>query len=257
MEEPTALVRWTMYFFGSGVAVFPGAAGILFLVLQAVRGGRVGRLLTATVLTVGVFLILCGSPVLPVWYVGLSGLWFVYLSIWRLRERFLIISDASRVRPLTQKLFGRRTVLVTAIVWLGTGLLVELPYQVLWPVPIADLQLLVVADSVTAGLTDGEETWPMLVARDLKLNVVDASQPGATLESAIQQNARLADATGLLILEIGGNDLLEGLPVDQFTKSLDRLLSSVVAPGRTVLMFELPLPPLCSRYGAAQRRLAR
>jgi lysophospholipase L1-like esterase len=34
------------------------------------------------------------------------------------------------------------------------------------------------------------------------------------------------------------------------------LLDRVVSRGRVIVMFELPLPPLCNEYGRIQRRLA-
>ncbi|HEX5106265.1 MAG TPA: hypothetical protein VFV87_20740, partial [Pirellulaceae bacterium] len=42
----------------------------------------------------------------------------------------------------------------------------------------------------------------------------------------------------------------------QFERDLDRLLERVAVPGRTIVMFELPLPPLANEYGRIQRRLA-
>jgi acyl-CoA thioesterase-1 len=60
----------------------------------------------------------------------------------------------------------------------------------------------------------------------------------------------------VLLLEIGGNDLLGSTSAAQFSDDLDRLLSRVCVPGRTVLMFELPLPPFRNEYGRVQRRLA-
>jgi len=60
----------------------------------------------------------------------------------------------------------------------------------------------------------------------------------------------------LLLIEIGGNDLLMGVSSDEYGKSLDALLSRVTAPNRTVVMFELPLLPNKIAYGQIQRRLS-
>jgi acyl-CoA thioesterase-1 len=118
--------------------------------------------------------------------------------------------------------------------------------------------LCVVGDSVTAGLDDGEDTWPKQLSRRLSTSVVDASQPGATLKSARQQVELLNQQGGdVLLLEIGGNDLLEGLPIAVFERDMDQLLQACRRSGRSTVMFELPLPPLAMRYVAIQRRLAR
>jgi lysophospholipase L1-like esterase len=60
----------------------------------------------------------------------------------------------------------------------------------------------------------------------------------------------------IVLIEIGGNDLLAGTPSSEFRRALDALLSKVSAPGRTLLMFELPLLPNKIAYGQIQRRLA-
>jgi lysophospholipase L1-like esterase len=65
----------------------------------------------------------------------------------------------------------------------------------------------------------------------------------------------LTDGDHLVLIEIGGNDLLMGVSSDEYGKALDALLSKVAAPNRTVLMFELPLLPNKIAYGQIQRRL--
>ena len=50
--------------------------------------------------------------------------------------------------------------------------------------------------------------------------------------------------------------MLEGLLVAKFETDLDQLLTEVVQTDRSIVMFELPLPPLCASYGVAQRRQA-
>jgi acyl-CoA thioesterase I len=63
-----------------------------------------------------------------------------------------------------------------------------------------------------------------------------------------------------VLIEIGGNDLLDGTASATFEANLDRLLAAATpppgAPARTVIMFELPLFPHRIAYGRIQRRLA-
>ena len=67
--------------------------------------------------------------------------------------------------------------------------------------------------------------------------------PGATAKSALKNCRDMPAQGGVVLVEIGGNDLLGGTPSPLFASDLDRLLAKVCQPGRTVLMFELPLPP--------------
>ena len=53
----------------------------------------------------------------------------------------------------------------------------------------------------------------------------------------------------LVLIEIGGNDLLMGVSSSEYGRALDALLSKVAAPNRTVVMFELPLLPNKIAYG--------
>jgi acyl-CoA thioesterase-1 len=42
----------------------------------------------------------------------------------------------------------------------------------------------------------------------------------------------------------------------EFARDLEELFRGVCQPGRRVVMFELPLPPLYNEFGRIQRRLA-
>ena len=67
----------------------------------------------------------------------------------------------------------------------------------------------------------------------------------------------MTEPRALVLLEIGGNDVLAGTPPQDFERALDALLGRLRAGDRTVIMLELPLPPLYNSYGRIQRRLAR
>ena len=74
------------------------------------------------------------------------------------------------------------------------------------------------------------------------------------------QSQRLPPLTAedhLVLIEIGGNDLIANVPSMTFEKNLEALLRRVSASERTVVMFELPLLPHKISYGRIQRRLAR
>jgi lysophospholipase L1-like esterase len=259
MEEPNTLVRWTIFVFASGEAAFLGAFLVATVVALGFHGGRVRTLrpmFVAAALIVGLILIACGSPVVPVWFQILTVIWIIYVLV-SLRAQAVSMELRGHAAAHAPRLtVAERLRFFSPFLWLLTGVAIELPYW-RWSPPAAMIQkLLVIGDSVTAGLNDGEETWPRHLSQMADVAVSDASQPGATLRSARQQHRLLADQSGLSLLEIGGNDLLAGLPVVQFEADLSELLADVTRSGQPVVMFELPLPPLCSAYCAAQRRQA-
>jgi acyl-CoA thioesterase-1 len=102
----------------------------------------------------------------------------------------------------------------------------------------------------------GETTWPQVLRDQLGYQVLDLSQAGATVASAMTQGARVPAGPSVVLIEIGGNDLLGNTSSGEFESGLRKLLDRVHGAGRQVLMFELPLLPLRNEYGRIQRRLA-
>ena len=100
-------------------------------------------------------------------------------------------------------------------------------------------------------------TWPGILAGRHGLVIHDHSQAGASLGTALRQAAAVSSDERLVLLEIGGNDILGESTPSAFEAGLARLLSAVCQRGRVVAMLELPLPPTYNAFGRIQRRLAR
>ncbi len=241
MDEPTWLLRAVTYHFGSGEALPVG----LLLWLLAVQGNCWGWSRSRVVLSAllgCVWWSLASWPALVPQSVLIAGFigWFI---------RAVCRTPTPRERGLWPLALGIAVLAALLGEYRATGA-GALPRS-------TNVELAVIADSITAGLNDRDDTWPQQLSRRCDAIVWDASQQGATLKSARRQLAALGDSGNLLILEIGGNDLLEGLSMDQFAADLEQLLQDAAGTSRPIVMFELPLPPLCHRYGYHQRRLAR
>jgi acyl-CoA thioesterase-1 len=116
--------------------------------------------------------------------------------------------------------------------------------------------LFVLGDSLSAGLGgDKTDTWPSLLAKRTDRSIRNLATPGARLRDGIVQAEAVPPGKSVILIELGGNDLLGGATVHEFTSSLRALLESVSRSDRSVFMFELPLPPLHNSFGRAQRRL--
>jgi acyl-CoA thioesterase-1 len=243
---PSTAMRWVIYLFGSGMVFFAGIGLVLLsLVLFAVAQRRWPRAMVSLSAFIGLILIALSAVPLPNWLYGLAG---GVSILWLLAER-------SSQRPAMQK---RRPWLrgLVAVVWVA-AVVSELPYQRLPTVPTAERSTLyILGDSVAAGMSRGEETWPKLLSRFKAITVADFSQPGATARSALRQAEGVLSEGGVVLLEIGGNDLLGSTAAADFEQHLELVLGRVCAPGRLVLMFELPLPPFRNDFGRIQRRLA-
>lgn len=237
---------WLIYLFGSGIVFFFGVGGILLAVLlSAVDEGRWQTRAARLLSLVGLLLMALSAAPLPYWlYAVASGA----TLLWLVAER------ANNAKLQSKRKWLRGFVVAMWLVCLA----IEIPYHIAARITAKGEPIFyIIGDSVTAGMgVRDQERWPQMLARSHPIEFVDLSQMGATCASAMKQAEHLPTQGGLLLLEIGGNDLLGSTPVEQFAVDLEQLLSRVCADDRTVLMFELPLPPLCNQYGRVQRSLA-
>jgi len=235
-------MNWLAYHIASGHAFFSGVALIMVAALASTRSMPITTRLTVFAFLIGAIAIAISSTAIPYWYYGIAIVvtisWLVsaYLKNWRRWTRMSVI-----------------------VAWaIAAG--IELPYH-LTPslVQASSRSMTVIGDSVTAGMgaSDKSVRWPTLIAKEHKLNIQDISHPGETAASALKRAKSQQIVSPVVILEIGGNDLLGDTTSAQFSRDLDALLAYVRAPRRQVVMFELPLPPFRNEYGRIQRALAR
>ena len=147
---------------------------------------------------------------------------------------------------------------ISALALLGVGLH-EVRYQIM-PVlaEVRGRQIAVIGDSITAGHGESDLTrkWPAILRDRHGVAVEDHSKAGATAASAAKGLEQASIAASVVIVEIGGNDFLGGGSVEDFEEGLEALLRAVCKPGRQVVMFELPIPPLFEGFGRVQRTCA-
>lgn len=246
MEKMGDWLDPVIYFVGSGDAFFVGAGAILLGVgISSVAARRIALVVRNLAVLVGVVLVAVSAVPLPWWLYAVLTL---ATGAWILLEWL-----KARVNPKAN--VAAR--LATLAIWL-LAIAIELPYHFTPSLPVLENPVLfVIGDSVSAGMREAEEgTWPKRLAQEHHVDVRDFSKMGATVASARKQAERIGAETGLVLLEIGGNDLLGTTTPEQFEERLGALLADVCRRDRTVVMIELPLPPFCNRIGMSQRRLA-
>ncbi|MCH4812192.1 arylesterase [Vreelandella neptunia] len=115
--------------------------------------------------------------------------------------------------------------------------------------------LLVMGDSLSAAYgIEREEGWVSLLTQRLegKAHVINASISGETTSGGLQ---RFADIIGqrqpdIVLLELGGNDGLRGLPPNQMQANLASMIEQSQEAGAQVLLLGIDIPP---NYGQAYR----
>jgi len=114
--------------------------------------------------------------------------------------------------------------------------------------------ILVLGDSLSAGygLVPGQG-WVSLLQQRLKKEgyghrVVNASVSGETTDGGLARldRALATHKPGIVILELGGNDGLRGLPVSRVQANLGLLISKSRAAGAQVLLLTVSMP---TNYG--------
>ena len=112
--------------------------------------------------------------------------------------------------------------------------------------------ILVFGDSISAGygLTRVEQGWVALLQTRLKgqdygYQVVNASVSGETTAGGLARlpRALMLHQPKIVILELGGNDGLRGLPIAQMRANLGRMIDLASAGGAKVLLLGIRMPP--------------
>lgn len=236
---------WFIDHVASGQAFFTGlvllAASVGIASLESPKWNR-----AATVLFfLGALFVFVSATPLP-WTAYAIGI--ASLATW-------LFVEARRGKYSRNVTRAMRTIAAGILALLG---MLELPYHIIpQPTLPPSPALAVIGDSISAGIGENEAvTWPTLLAQEHHIVVHDHSAMGATVSSARKQAAKLLPDDRVVVLEIGGNDLLGETTAAGFERGLEALLNEVGEPGRTVVMLELPLPPTFNRFGLIQRRLA-
>jgi acyl-CoA thioesterase-1 len=236
-----------VYAVASGQAFFVGVVLVSLAALLGFAGGgrwpALGRMAAALW---GLALVAFSATPLPPWYSLLAG---PLVLAWLVTER------GSGLVPAC----GRRGLRIAVLAACAVGAAIEIPYHIMPAIaPMGAPTVFVVGDSISAGMGTEADTWPRILARRHGVRVRDLSLAGATVATALRDQAPGVTGTdALVVVEIGGNDVLGETSSEAFEQGLDALLARLSGRGRTIVMLELPLPPFRQDVGAAQRRQAR
>jgi len=112
------------------------------------------------------------------------------------------------------------------------------------PLP-AETVVLVVGDSITAGYgVEAQQAWPAQLAERTGWRVVAAGVSGDRTEGGRERLPALLElhAPGLVIIELGGNDMLRGLRDAAIVANLDAMIDAARARGAKVVLMAAPRP---------------
>ena len=111
--------------------------------------------------------------------------------------------------------------------------------------------ILVLGDSLSAGYgVDLDDTWIALLQarleeKDYGYRVVNASISGDTTGNGLRRLPRTLDIhqPEIIIIELGGNDGLRGLPIEIMRENLARMIAMARGKGARVVLAGMLIPP--------------
>ncbi|NNJ24797.1 SGNH/GDSL hydrolase family protein [Alienimonas chondri] len=192
----------------------------------------------------GTLLLIFSAAPLPRWWYGFA---FCITAWWTFAAR-----------PTWQAgwRYGSAATLSACVLW-GAGW--ELSWRLPPTVPqAAERELVVIGDSLTAGVGRESALWPELLGETHDVPVIVRAVPGARVSNALNDPGwDVPESGGVLLLELGGNDVLGDTNTGAFRSDLrtllERLKRRAAERGGTVVAVGLPLPPMHGAYGRAQR----
>jgi acyl-CoA thioesterase I len=239
-------VNPVILYFASGESFYPGAVLLVVLaVVSAFPAQQRSIVLRRVAVWIALILMVMASPPFP-WIA--DAIFAATLLLWA-------ISRNRTDNKWPSLRIGAVCALIPLLVALTT---IEFRQRRLSIIHSAAPEgLVVLGDSISAGLGERTRPWPEILQQTSGVEVKNLSKAGANMTDGLAMTDRVEPQDRLILIELGGNDLISGESSDVFGQALASVFKKLTAPGRTVVMFELPLLPEMIPYGRIQRRLAR
>lgn len=240
--------KMSFWFFSTGTGFLLGAGLIIIAVLVSFLGmGLLKKTAVYLIFFAGTALTLASGTPVSTW---LFWPWLIVLLVW-----FGLLTFSKESSSKFKYIIG-----LLAIIFSCAALIDEWYYYKMPQLPKGGYQkLYIIGDSITTGIGGpSEKTYPKLIRQKHDIEVVSLAVAGATTaDAAIRQAPRIKDDKALILLEIGGNDLLRSTKAYQFEMDLEMLLKKVARKEKLVIMLELPVLPWQSKYTKVQRKLSK
>jgi acyl-CoA hydrolase len=150
--------------------------------------------------------------------------------------------SAPRARPRARTAITRRlaVIVMAMLAWTLAGC--GGPRET--PLP-EGATVLVIGDSITAGYgVDAAAAWPAQLARRTGWHVIAAGVSGERTAGGRARLPALLDeqSPALVIIELGGNDLLRGVAATEIVANLETMIEAARARGARVVLMAAPQP---------------
>ena len=159
----------------------------------------------------------------------------------------------------------RRQVTISAVILLlltAAMIAPEIAWRLHRPPSTPPSSLFVFGDSLSSGGFGETRTWVDLIAESRSVQVTNLSRPSDTTDSVLETARDALDHGACrgcgVVIELGGNEMLDGSSALAYERDLAALVTEVRARGAgTVWIMEIPPLPGRWRWPAIQRHVAR
>ena len=155
------------------------------------------------------------------------------------------------------KMFKKPLILAIVILALGVVTLYVVPLNIT-NYPSAGHDIIAFGDSLTYGRGSQSGGYVGALSKDLNIDIVNLGIVGQTSKQAL---ARIASLDGykpkVVIVLLGGNDFLQGVPLEQTEANLAEIIKSIHNRGAITLLVGLEEPRFANAHKAMFERLSR
>ncbi len=243
IENPTA--RWliaqvlngNLFYIGMALLGLAGAMRLVGSWRPMYRWRGVGRALLAA----GVVAVILGASAGNVW-------WLVWLTT--LAAAGIVHRHRRQARSVAAMLCAVTLVIACVTTWrYEWGAAASEP---------APSRLVVFGDSLSSAFDiRPEASWPNRLGRALDVRIENLSVPGAKTADVAGAMPMIDVSGAMVVLAVGGNDVLGGTSPRQYAAELDAALGHLTDHAENVVFIEPPVPPSLPWYAWIQRHVAR
>jgi len=241
------MVGGVLYILTSGLLFFFGLFLIFLSLCASFRSKIVLHKSLRITFLLGLFSCAVSPPSLPI--IALPAVLIIFLF------SFIISSFESLAGKKTLK----TGVLVLSVVVAIIMFIIEMPLNTTPHINLDSQKFFVLGDSLTAGIRgQGIKTWLGRINDSQRFEIIDLSRAGSRVRDGLSMITQIDDETLPIMIELGGNDWRSGQKTAQdYREDLEKLLSAVCTGDRTIIMFEIPFPPLEYNFLRYQRQLMK
>lgn len=120
-------------------------------------------------------------------------------------------------------------------------------------------RILTFGDSITSGYgVPSENAYPQVLSQKLEVPVISRGKNGDTTATALQRLEQdvLRAFPNIVIVELGGNDFLQGVPLAETEQNLKQIIQRVKSTGAIAVLLGMNVKPFNGKYGQMYQRVA-